>query len=254
MTEEIIIKNHRIGTGKPLVCVPVVEQSREDILAAAEKITGKGVDMLEWRMDWYEQITVWEQTSQVLKALADICKDTVLLCTFRSKKQGGEQEMTEADYTQLLKKTAESGYADILDVEVFEVSEPKALLAQLHKSPVYVIASQHYFFHTPEHEVMEKELTDMKAMGADIGKLAVMPEKNTDVLRLLKVTASVKEHLKEYPIVTMAMGGMGVISRISGQIFGSCITFAAVGKVSAPGQLAYEDAAMILDKISESME
>ena len=254
MTEEIVIKNRKIGRGKPLVCVPVVEQKQEEIFSAARNIVEKGADIIEWRMDWYEQITSWEQTSRVLKELADICENVILLCTFRSKKQGGEQEITEQDYIELLQKTAESGYADMLDVEVFELSDAKAVLACLHRSPICLIASQHYFSHTPENEVMEKELADMRKMGADIGKLAVMPKKNTDVLRLLEATARVKDNAPEYPVVTMAMGVMGMISRISGQVFGSCITFGAVEKTSAPGQLPLEEVVRMLDRISEGLE
>ncbi len=254
MAKEIIIKKQKIGDGKPLICIPIVEQEQESILKTAKNIVGMGANIIEWRMDWYKNICIWEQTKEILKELADICQDTVLLCTFRSKKQGGEQEIKEEDYTRLLQKVAESGYIDLLDVEVSEISEGKAFIEKLHKASIYIIASQHYFFHTPEIEAMEQELFYMKEIGADIGKLAVMPTKNTDVLRLLEATAHVKEREPEYPIVTIAMGEMGIISRISGQIFGSCFTFATIGKESAPGQLPMKDITGILDKISESME
>ena len=63
-----------------------------------------------------------------------------------------------------------------------------------------------------------------------------------------------KENCPHYPLVTMAMGGLGAISRVSGEVFGSCMTFASVEKTSAPGQMPLEDVLMILNKISESMD
>ncbi len=64
----------------------------------------------------------------------------------------------------------------------------------------------------------------------------------------------VKGRYPDYPVVTMAMGRMGLLSRISGQIFGSCITFGTLGKASAPGQLPMAEVAAILDRIAESLE
>ena len=101
---------------------------------------------------------------------------------------------------------------------------------------------------------MVKELREMKELGADIGKIAVMPQSERDVLHLMEAMVTMKEQYPDYPIITMSMGKTGVISRISGQVFGSCMTFGAVGKVSAPGQLPMEDLKLILDKIAESLE
>lgn len=101
---------------------------------------------------------------------------------------------------------------------------------------------------------MKQELLRIKASGADIAKLAVMPNTPLDVVRLLQATAEVKEEAPDYPLITMAMGGLGAVSRISGQVFGSCMTFASFGKASAPGQLLLGDTSWILNQISESME
>lgn len=254
MTEGMIIKKRKIGNGKPLICVPVAEQREEDIFDAAKKAALSNADMLEWRMDYFEKVMVWEETRQVLSELSGICKDIIMLCTFRSRQQGGERDITQEDYRGLLLQVAESGYADIIDVEIRQLSDAEDVIWHMHSHPVLVLASQHYFTHTPEQKEMEMELVGMKESGADIAKLAVMPMENTDVLRLLEATAKAKKDYPDYPFVTMAMGGMGVISRLGGQIFGSCITFATIGKASAPGQLPLEDVSRILEKISESLE
>ena len=43
------------------------------------------------------------------------------------------------------------------------------------------------------------------------------------------------------PMITISMGQLGLLSRLTGQIFGSCITFASMGEASAPGQIDAEE-------------
>lgn len=248
------IKQQTIGMGRPLVCVPVVEIEEDDVYRAAELAVESGAQVLEWRMDWFAQIDCWNRVEEVLRKLQQICGEVILLCTFRSKPQGGEREISQEAYLQLLKNIADSRLADLLDVEISEIAEPSEVIQSLHHLGQCVIASKHYFSLTPETGKMQEDLGAMKHMGADIGKLAVMPHSSIDVLGLLEATARMKEMDPQYPLVTMAMGGLGVISRVSGEIFGSCMTFASVGKSSAPGQLPLQDVIGILDKISESME
>ena len=44
----------------------------------------------------------------------------------------------------------------------------------------------------------------------------------------------------------MSMSEVGVVSRICGEAFGSALTFGAVKKASAPGQLGAEELRMVL--------
>lgn len=252
--KSVTIKRQTFGIGKPLICVPVVEIKEDEIYRAAELCVQRGAEVLEWRMDWFSDVFEWEKTGQVLHNLQEICRDVILLCTFRSKPQGGERDISQEEYSELLQKTAQSKRADLLDVEVSQLSDSASLIQTLHDYGQYVIGSHHCFSHTPETEQMKQDLGKMKQAGADIGKLAVMPHSSSDVLRLLDVTTQMKEENPDYPLITMAMGGLGVISRLGGQVFGSCMTFASVEKTSAPGQLPLEDVTLILDKIAESME
>ena len=248
------IKQQTFGTGRPLVCVPVVERKEEEIYQAAKSAVSQGAEVLEWRMDWFADIFQWQQTSRILCNLQEICGDVILLSTFRSKPQGGECDISEDTYQELLERTAQTKCADLLDVEACRLTEAPSVMHMLHDLGQYVIGSNHYFSHTPETEQMKQDIMEMRWAGADIGKLAVMPHSPMDVVRLLEITAQMKEEYPEYPLVTMAMGGLGAVSRISGQAFGSCMTFASYGKVSAPGQMPVKDVMWILDKLSESME
>ena len=76
----------------------------------------------------------------------------------------------------------------------------------------------------------------MEALGADLAKIAVMPQSPEDVLTLLSATCQAHRQLS-CPVISMSMGGTGLVSRLSGEIFGSCMTFGSVGEASAPGQI-----------------
>ena len=79
----------------------------------------------------------------------------------------------------------------------------------------------------------------MQMRQADICKIAVMPRDATDVLTLLSATNEMYTHYASVPIVTMSMGQLGMISRVTGQLFGSALTFGSA-KASAPGQLSVQ--------------
>lgn len=254
MKETFSIKGNRIGAGRPLVCVPIVEAEGRDIIKAAEELSQTPVEMAEWRIDWFEEAVSQEAVCRMGAKLAEILERQILLCTFRSKRQGGEKEIAREAYKNLLLKLAQTGCTDMIDVEVCELREPGLLIRELQQSGTRVIASDHNFTGTPDTEIMIEKLLYMKKLGADVAKLAVMPNQKTDVLRLLEATVQVREQEPEYPLITMAMGKSGIISRISGEVFGSCVTFGSAGKASAPGQMPFTALVDIRNKISESLE
>ena len=101
---------------------------------------------------------------------------------------------------------------------------------------------------------MLEGLRAMAGAGADVAKLAVMPRSARDVARLLAVTAQASEELG-LPVVTMSMGALGAVSRVSGAVFGSALTFATVdGGPSAPGQLPIEQVRAGLRLLSARLE
>jgi 3-dehydroquinate dehydratase-1 len=75
-------------------------------------------------------------------------------------------------------------------------------------------------------------------MGADIPKIAVMPTCKKDVITLLAATEEMATNFATQPIITMSMAAQGSISRLSGEYFGSALTFGAGAAASAPGQVS----------------
>jgi len=80
---------------------------------------------------------------------------------------------------------------------------------------------------------LQEICTECFADGADIAKIAVASHSEQDTARVLAL------HDSEKPVVMLAMGEKGKISRIAGPLLGAPFTFVAVSPetATAPGQL-----------------
>ena len=248
------VKNTVIGEGRPKICVPIVGKTKTDILEEAKKITALPVDVVEWRVDWYEDIFDFAKTEETMKALREVLGETPILFTFRTSKEGGEKSIETETYVELNQNAAKTGLVDLVDVEAFTGDDAvKAVVETAHANGVKVIASNHDFHKTPAKDEIVSRLRKMQELGADIPKIAVMPQNKKDVLTLLSATEEMASEYADRPIITMSMSGTGVISRLCGEVFGSALTFGAVGKVSAPGQMGIEDLTTVLGLLHKSL-
>ena len=248
------VRNIEIGAGIPKICVPIVGVTREEILAAAENIKSTKADVVEWRVDWYENIFDFTKTEATMQALREVLGEMPILFTFRTSKEGGEKAIETEAYVELNQNAAKTGLVDLVDVEAFTGDDVvKAVVEIAHENGVKVIASNHDFHKTPAKEEIVSRLRKMQDLGADIPKIAVMPQNKKDVLTLLAATEEMVSEYADRPIITMSMSGTGVISRLCGEVFGSALTFGAVGKVSAPGQMRIEDLTTVLGLFHKSL-
>ncbi|MBZ4231556.1 type I 3-dehydroquinate dehydratase, partial [Mycobacterium tuberculosis] len=87
-----------------------------------------------------------------MAALAEIrgaLKALPLLFTFRSKKEGGETELSDEAYFALNREAARSGLVDVIDIELFnDEAQIRALVDDAHAAGVKVIMSNHDFHKT----------------------------------------------------------------------------------------------------------
>ena len=250
----IKVRDIEIGAGAPKIIVPIVGVTKEDIISEAKTFDSIPVDVVEWRVDWFEEVFDFFQVKDVLKELREVLGNIPLLMTFRTSKEGGEKAIQPETYAELNLKAAETGYVDFVDVEIFTGDDiVKRIIDGAHASGVKVIASNHDFFKTPEKSDIIYRLRKMQDMGADIPKIAVMPQTKKDVLTLLAATEEMTTNYADRPIITMSMAGTGVISRLCGEVFGSCMTFGAAKKASAPGQMGVNDLNTVLELLHNAM-
>ncbi len=240
------IGNLIIGSGIPKICVPVVGETVDEMLRQADRIMKTPADFVEWRADYFRRI---EERSAVLSAagkLAARMEGKPVLFTFRTAAEGGERELSSEKYLRLCENVIRSGFVDAIDIEYsLNRSVTRRLIALAREKGVTVILSYHDFAVTPSAGEIVSRLDTMKYMGADIAKIAVMPQNSGDVLTLLEASQRAKEEFP-IPVICISMGGDGIVSRISGEIFGSAVTFASAGYSSAPGQPDADEADRIL--------
>lgn len=253
MSNVVQVKELRLGEGVPKICVPLVGKTNEQIIEEAKYLKELNLDLVEWRVDHYEYVENLNKVKEALKQLREEIKDLPILFTFRSKKEGGEKEVSIEYYIELNKEIATTKMVDLIDVELFTGDEAvKDIVTHAHNNNVKVVMSNHDFYKTPDQKEIVNRLCKMQDLGADLPKIAVMPNSTKDVLTLLCATDEMVTEYAKRPIITMSMGGTGLVSRIAGETFGSALTFGAAKKASAPGQIAVQDLYEVLNLIHKS--
>ncbi|MBG0786808.1 MAG: type I 3-dehydroquinate dehydratase [Anaerolineaceae bacterium] len=254
MIKPLTIRDIEIGTGVPKIIVPIVGKTQKEILSDAKTIVEIGAELIEWRADFYDEVRDEQKIKETLHVLRLIIGDIPLIFTIRTAAEGGQLQISGSDYADLLTFIASVGDVDIIDVELFkEGLKVEQLVQDLHTHETYVIMSNHDFHATPAKDEIISRLRKMQELGADLPKIAVMPNSSADVLTLLSATEEMASKYADRPLVTMSMGGVGSISRLSGEIFGSSMTFGSAGKSSAPGQISVSELKQSLLAIHSSL-
>ncbi len=221
------VRNVKLGDGMPKICIPVTDTNLDDLKKSVNLIRNTPFDLIEWRADFYTGMEDPEVRTKAMTLFRNALGNIPVLFTIDTE-----------TYTKTILAVIDSGLIDLVDVELSRGEETmKTIIAAAHRVGVKVVASRHDFTATPDKNIIISNLCLMQSLGADIVKFAVMPQCERDVLTLLDATLTMKEEHSDTPVITMSMSPTGVISRICGQLVGSCVTFGTAGKASAPGQI-----------------
>ncbi|OCG28475.1 3-dehydroquinate dehydratase [Gilliamella sp. wkB108] len=249
----VTIKDLKIGSGAPKIIVPVVGKTEAELFDEITFLQAIDFDVLEWRVDHFNLVDDIDAVKEVAKKITQLLPNKPILFTFRTANEGGVKPWPLKSYIELNKEMAKSGLVDLIDVEVFIGDEHVIdIINVAHQHQVFVVASNHDFQKTPSKSDIIYRLRKMQDLGADIPKIAVMPQTTDDVLTLLSATTEMNEKYATRPIITMSMAGLGAISRVAGTTFGSSMTFGAAKNASAPGQLDVNALRYILDVMYRS--
>ncbi|MEE2057080.1 type I 3-dehydroquinate dehydratase [Rhodococcus artemisiae] len=246
------VKGVTIGEGAPKVFVPITGTTPGALREQVGALAGR-TDLVEWRVDFFTTFADPGAVVAQAHSLAEQLDGVPLLATFRTAHEGGDAPIRDRDYADLNAALAESGAIDLVDVEYRrDPAAVERIIESAHSHSVAVVASNHDFDGTPERDDLVARMCAMQDLGADICKIAVMPTSTADVLTLLDATRVMHEEHASKPIITMSMGGLGVISRLAGQVFGSAATFGMVGTPSAPGQVDAAELRTVLDLLDRA--
>ncbi|MFT8606946.1 MAG: type I 3-dehydroquinate dehydratase [Liquorilactobacillus ghanensis] len=246
--KSVKIGNLTLGNGKPKIAVSLTGKNQNEMLQQAQQIAVVQPDLVEWRLDYFQDVLEITTVSQLAAKLRQIIPIPLLL-TFRTQAEGGVQPLSTAQYFILLRQLIDQQLGDAIDIEVARSRQNVIETIQAaHQQNLPVILSNHDFQATPTEAKLVARLTLMNDLQADIAKIAVMPHSAADVLTLLTATHTAAEYLP-LPLITMAMGDLGKITRLSGELFGSVLTFGSVGSASAPGQIPAQTLRSLLNEL-----
>ena len=247
----VTIREVTIGEGIPKICVPLIGTTKEAVLEEVTALQDVPYDLLEWRVDRFASHGNTEQVLDVLETMRTMVKAPILF-TIRTQQEGGDAALSVAQYCALNLVVASSGLVDLIDVEVgLNELDAASLIGEIHNKQCKVVGSHHNYTSTPIEEEIVRKLVEMETVGADIAKIAVMPQEMEDVDRLLDTTR-VASKACHCPIVTISMTELGTVSRIAGEAFGSAMTFGAGSEAAEKGQIDATELSNILQAIHKS--
>lgn len=254
MSKLVNVKNIVIGEGMPKICVSMVGETASELVAEAEFIKEHEVDIAEWRVDFFKESLKIEKVKEALREIRKVLIDKPIIFTFRTFTEGGKIDIDTKYYMEINKAVIETKLIDIVDIELInDEKDIRLLIKQAHQNNIKAIVSSHDFNKTlPKDEIINRLVTAHK-LGADIPKIAVMPNSAEDVITLLDASRIAKEKYIDAPIIAVSMSGKGIISRLSGELFGSSVTFGAAKNSSAPGQVQVETLRKMIELLHSSM-
>ena len=244
------IKGMRIGEGRPKIIISLMGGDAEACLPTIEAGRAAGVDCFELRADFLDAARDPEGLAAQTRAVAAALPENPLIFTLRTKGQGGALDLPADEYAALVRAVIEGGGADLVDIETWiGDAAVSGLVEAAHGRGAAVILSQHDFEGTPSQERMVQIMRRMLDAGADVPKLAVMAHDAADALALLSATEQLIRERPDALPLTMAMGREGSISRLTGEFFGSAMTFCSLERASAPGQVEVARARRVMDDL-----
>lgn len=250
--------------GRPKIAIPISGRTHEEIVAQCEDAVEGPCDILEWRVDYYlntignldqkvENMQVHPELVRILDDIDYVAEGKPVIFTVRGGTQGGLKPISRKSAYDLGRIAAQSQLVSIVDMDLFEendtfdADEVMEQVDAIHEYGVKVILSYHDFEHMLSREEIINLVSLMRNLGADICKIAVTSESRDEVDELVKTAALVTEG-DNGPVIILAMGEEGRVTRIAGGEYGSCITYAAGTKATAPGQMSAEFLSEMLDK------
>lgn len=249
--KEIRIRDVVLQEKKATIAIPLIAKDLLDLENQLKDVPFDEIEVIEWRVDHYKAFLDDEAVNNALNLIRTYLQDKVLIATFRTLWEGGASAINKENYVHLLKYLLESKKVDIIDLELFAQKNDilKEIIDYAHLNQVYVIMSNHEFERTLSYNDMIKRFEMMQEYDVDILKLAMMPKCEMDVIDLIKASAQINDTCKQL-VISMSMGELGKLSRMSSCISGSCISFACINHSSAPGQIEVNQLKKVLSLFS----
>jgi len=201
----------------PLIVQTVTATSMAELRARRDAVGHANMaDIVELRLDGIQDLDPGG-------ALAGSTLPTIVTC--RPVWEGGRWDGDEAGRRRVMAGAVQAG-ADYVDIE-----RRAGWVPDLRGTRTRLIVSDHDFIAVPSD--LSARVREMRAHGADVVKVAAAVACVSDTLRLRAAVAASGD---DGPLVCIAMGEAGVLSRLLPTRFGSCWTYGGDAG-AAPGQI-----------------
>lgn len=220
--------------------VSIMPRNIEEV-QAIDATRYEDADIIEWRADFLAK----EAILQVAPAVFEKFAGRELLFTLRTRSEGGEIDLSSEEYVQIIKDVTQLYQPDYVD---FEYYTHKDVFDQMLDFPNLAL-SYHNFQETPDN--MMEILSELTSLTPKVVKVSVMAHTEQDVLDLMNYTRGFKTLNPEQDYVTISMGKIGKVSRITSDVTGSSWSFASLDEASAPGQISLSSMKKIREILNE---
>ncbi len=202
---------------------------------------------LEIRYDFFEP-SCWDGLSARVRKLAP---HALQIGTIRLKRDGGIfQDASAGERLPLWKSLLESEQVpDWLDLEQDCLYDYEALSSLADGRDVKILISQHNFFRVPTAMELRDFARDVSRLGAEGLKIAAMCNSEDDCERLYEFT---QRNSGDFDLfAAFGMGDFGRVSRVWSLKEGANLTYGAIGRAAAPGQICIPEMSEALEKLPE---
>lgn len=212
----------------------------EDIEAAQRVATwaGADADMVELRLD---RLGVSGGEAE------NLISPWPWIATARDPAEGGATGTDERE--RRAKLAAAIGRAAAIDIELRNVATYGSLAREVRSGGSKLLVSAHDFQSCPSADTALSMRADAIAAGADIFKLAVTPRRAGEIGALLALLDD-----PPIPVALMAMGPLGMASRLLCAAGGSVLNYGWVTRPAVPGQWEARELKTLISRLTESAE
>ena len=200
-----------------------------------------GADVIEWRADFLDKNEILTVAPAVFEKFAG----REILFTLRTRGEGGQIDLTSEEYLAIIQDIQSIYHPDYIDFEFYSHREVFEQMLEFSN----LVLSYHNFQETPEN--MMEILSELTRLSPKLVKVSVMAHNEQEVLDLMNYTRGFKTLNPEQDYVTISMGKVGKISRLTADLTGSSWSYASVGEESAPGQIPLENMRRIRELLNE---
>lgn len=200
-----------------------------------------GADVIEWRADFLDKNEILTVAPAVFEKFAG----REILFTLRTRGEGGQIDLTSEEYLAIIQDIQSIYHPDYIDFEFYSHREVFEQMLEFSN----LVLSYHNFQETPEN--MMEILSELTSLSPKLVKVSVMAHNEQEVLDLMNYTRGFKTLNPEQDYVTISMGKIGKISRLTADLTGSSWSFASVGEERAPGQIPLENMRRIRELLNE---